>query len=70
MLIIGLLDNEVDDIMVQRSVPMDKSGECRPYGEVASDKRLRLLSKELEEALNQFLSKVTELEKLLPLVEE
>jgi hypothetical protein len=49
---------------------MDKSRECRPYGEVVSDRRLRLLSKELEEALNQFLSKVTELEKLLPLVDE
>jgi hypothetical protein len=35
-----------------------------------SDKGLKLLSKELEEALNLFLSKMEELEKLLPLIEE
>lgn len=35
-----------------------------------SRKRLHLLSKELEDAANEFLSKVEELEKLLPLVNE
>jgi hypothetical protein len=35
-----------------------------------SDKRLHLLSKELEEAAEEFLSKMAELEKLLVLVEE
>ncbi len=38
--------------------------------EAGSEKRLKLLSKELEEAINQFLWKVGELEKLLPLVKE
>jgi hypothetical protein len=35
-----------------------------------SDRRLRLLSKELEEATEQFLAKMEELEKLLVFVEE
>jgi hypothetical protein len=34
------------------------------------DKRLHLLSKELEEAANQFLAKLEQLEKLLPEVNE
>jgi len=34
------------------------------------DERLHLLSEELEEATQQFLNKVSELEKLLPLIEE
>jgi len=36
----------------------------------SSKKRLRLLSKELEEATNQFLLKIEELEELLPLIDE
>ncbi len=36
----------------------------------SSGRRLVLLSKELEEALNLFLSKIEELEKLLPLIDE
>jgi hypothetical protein len=36
----------------------------------SSDKRLVLLSKELEDATNLFLSKIEELEKLLPLIDE
>jgi len=36
----------------------------------ASEKRLKLLSKELEEAANLFLSKIEELEELLPLIDE
>lgn len=35
-----------------------------------SEERLTLLSKELEDATNHFLSKMAELEKLLVLVEE
>jgi hypothetical protein len=42
---------------------------CTTKG-ASSDKRLKLLSKELEEATNLFLLKMTELEKLLPLIEE
>jgi hypothetical protein len=38
--------------------------------ETSSDKRLNLLSKELEDATNQFLLKVEELEKLLPLIDQ
>ena len=38
--------------------------------EISSDKRLNLLSKELEDATNQFLLKIEELEKLLPLTDE
>jgi len=38
--------------------------------EPSSEKRLRLMSKELEEATKQFLVKVEELEKLLPLIDE
>ena len=38
--------------------------------ETSSDKRLHLLSKELEDATNQFLLKIEELEKLLPLIDE
>ncbi len=38
--------------------------------EISSDKRLNLLSKELEDATNQFLLKIEELEKLLPLIDE
>jgi len=34
------------------------------------DETVHLLSRELEEATQQFLSKVSELEKLLPLIEE
>ncbi len=37
---------------------------------ISSGKRLHLLSKELEDAANEFLSKVEELEKLLPQVNE
>lgn len=36
----------------------------------SSDKGVKLLSKELEEATNLFLVKTAELEKLLPLIEE
>jgi hypothetical protein len=36
----------------------------------ASSQRLHLLSKELEDATNQFLRKLAELEKLLPEVNE
>jgi hypothetical protein len=36
----------------------------------SSEKRLILLSKELEEAANLFLLKIEELEKLLPLIDE
>jgi hypothetical protein len=42
---------------------------CTTKG-ASSDKRLKLLSKELEEATNLFLLKMAELEKLLPLIEE
>ncbi len=38
--------------------------------ETLSDKRLKLLSKELEDSTNQFLLKIEELEKLLPLIDE
>ncbi len=38
--------------------------------ETSSDKRLKLLSKELEDATNQFILKIGELEKLLPLIDE
>jgi hypothetical protein len=38
--------------------------------DTSRDKRLRLLSKELEEATNQFLKKLAQLEKLLPEVNE
>jgi len=38
--------------------------------ETSSDKRLTLLSKELEDATNQFILKIEELEKLLPLIDE
>jgi hypothetical protein len=38
--------------------------------ETSPDKRLHLLSKELEDAANQFLLKIEELEKLLPLIDE
>ena len=38
--------------------------------ETSSDKRLKLLSKDLEDATNQFLLKIEELEKLLPLIDE
>ena len=38
--------------------------------EISSDKRVNLLSKELEDATNQFLLKIEELEKLLPLIDE
>jgi hypothetical protein len=38
--------------------------------ETSSEKRLNLLSKELEDATNQFLLKVEELEKLLPLIDQ
>ena len=38
--------------------------------ETLSDKRLKLLSKDLEDATNQFLLKIEELEKLLPLIDE
>jgi len=38
--------------------------------ETSSDKRLKLLSKELEDATNQFLLKIEELEQLLPLIDE
>ena len=38
--------------------------------DVYSDRRLHLLSKELEEETRRFLLKVSELEKLLPLIEE
>ena len=36
----------------------------------SSDKRLTLLSKEMEDAANLFLMKIEELEKLLPLIDE
>lgn len=36
--------------------------------ETLSDKRLNLLSKELQDATDQFLSKIEKLEKLLPLI--
>lgn len=35
-----------------------------------SEKRLMLLSKELEEAINLFLLRMEELERLLPLIDE
>ncbi len=38
--------------------------------ETSSDKKLNLLSKELEDAANQFLLRIEELQKLLPLVDE
>jgi len=38
--------------------------------ETSSDKKINLLSKELEDATNQFLLKIEELEKLLPLIDE
>ena len=38
--------------------------------ETSSERRLILLSKELEEAANLFLLKIEELEKLLPLIDE
>ena len=38
--------------------------------EISSDKRVNLLSKELEDATNQFILKIEELEKLLPLIDE
>ena len=36
----------------------------------SSEKRVKLLSKELEEAANLFLLKIEELEELLPLIDE
>ena len=36
----------------------------------SSDKQLHLLSKEMEEAMNEFLLKLAQLEKLLPEVNE
>ena len=38
--------------------------------ETATDLPQHLLSKELEDATNEFLCKISELEKLLPLVDE
>ncbi|MGB6063670.1 MAG: hypothetical protein WBG50_02615 [Desulfomonilaceae bacterium] len=38
--------------------------------ETPGDIRLHLLSKELEDATNEFLFKISELEKLLPLIDE
>ena len=38
--------------------------------DTSSDKKLRLLSKELEDATNEFLLKIEELEKLLPFIDE
>jgi hypothetical protein len=38
--------------------------------ETSTSPRLHLLSKELEEATNEFLVKMAELEKLLPLIDE
>ncbi len=38
--------------------------------EMSASRRLHLLSKELEDATNEFLLKMAELEKLLPLIEE
>ncbi len=38
--------------------------------ETSTSPRLHLLSKELEEATNEFLFKMAELEKLLPLIDE
>jgi hypothetical protein len=43
----------------------DRENEKEP-----EDERLRLLSKELEEAASEFLRKFDQLEKLLPLIEE
>ena len=40
------------------------------YPQVSSEKRLMLLSKELEEATNLFLSKIVKLEKLVRLMDE
>jgi hypothetical protein len=38
--------------------------------ETPTNMRLHLLSKELEDATNEFLFKISELEKLLPLIDE
>jgi hypothetical protein len=38
--------------------------------QASSEKRLVLLSKELEEATNRFLLKIEELERLLPFIDE
>ncbi len=38
--------------------------------EISSGKRVNLLSKELEDATNQFILKIEELEKLLPFIDE
>jgi hypothetical protein len=38
--------------------------------ETSTSPRLHLLSKELEDATNEFLFKMAELEKLLPLIDE
>ncbi len=49
---------------------MDEGSQCQQRGGRAPDGSMHLLSRELEEAINNFLSEISELEKLLPLVEE
>ncbi|MEW6350364.1 MAG: hypothetical protein AB1646_14955 [Thermodesulfobacteriota bacterium] len=49
---------------------MDTKDPPQAERDIPPEKRLKLLSKELEDAINQFLFKVGELEKLLPMVRE
>lgn len=48
----------------------DIAGQATENRETPASVRLHLLSKELEDATNEFLLKISELEKLLPLIEE
>ncbi len=52
----------------QKSKTMSDMQTKKP--KTSQEKRLHLLSKELEEATNQFLKKLAQLEKLLPEVNE
>jgi hypothetical protein len=48
----------------------DMTEQATEKKETSTSPRLHLLSKELEEATNEFLFKMAELEKLLPLIDE
>jgi hypothetical protein len=48
----------------------DMAEQATEKKEVPTSMRLHLLSKELEDATNEFLFKMSELEKLLPLIDE
>ncbi len=48
----------------------DMAEQATEKKEISISPRLHLLSKELEDATNEFLFKMSELEKLLPLIDE